>query len=221
MQICDKLHAFIWRTMGANNCNSYFIDGSQRVLIDPGHLQFFGHVRQGLGDLGVGIEDIDVVICTHVHPDHSEAVRLFKEAGARIGLHAEEWQLAETMASQLQLAGAFEPADYLPDFFLQTGELHLGDIGLQVLHTPGHSPGSICLYWPLHKVLFSGDLVFKDGVGRTDLPGGDGRQLAASIAQIAQLPIDHLLAGHGEVVSGDQNVQTNFKRIGQVYLDFM
>ena len=79
MKLTDNLHAFIWESMTTNNCNSFFIDGQSRILIDPGHRGLFEHVERGLAQLNLRIEDIDAVICTHGHPDHLEAIPLFKE----------------------------------------------------------------------------------------------------------------------------------------------
>lgn len=221
MQVCDHLHAFIWRSMSANNCNCYLIDCSKRILIDPGHAPYFDHVESGLRELDLTIADIDVVICTHAHPDHIEAAQTVKRAGALFALHTDDWELVKQMAPQLSAAGGFSLEELTPNLLLSEGELNIGDTSLSVYHTPGHSPGSICLHWPLHQALFTGDLVFKDGVGRTDLPGGDDRQLVKSISRIAALPARYLLPGHGEMVSGEEAIQTNFDRLNRVYLDYL
>jgi glyoxylase-like metal-dependent hydrolase (beta-lactamase superfamily II) len=91
MQITNNLHAFIWQSMTANNCNAYFIDGPTRIMIDPGHRALFDHVDLGLKELGLKTDDIDLVICTHAHPDHLEAVPLFKQKAALFTLHETEW----------------------------------------------------------------------------------------------------------------------------------
>ena len=88
MKLTDNLHAFIWQSMSINNRNAYFIDGPSRVLIDPGHRALFEHVQRGLEDLNLSIDAIDVVICTHAHPDHLEAVPLFKNTPALFTMHA-------------------------------------------------------------------------------------------------------------------------------------
>jgi glyoxylase-like metal-dependent hydrolase (beta-lactamase superfamily II) len=100
-----------------------------------------------------------------------------------------------------------------PAFFLQEGDLVIGDKTFRVILTPGHSPGSICLYWPEKKVLFTGDVVFSQSIGRTDLPGGSGKQLKESISRLAELDVEVLCPGHGDVVAGRENVQKNFKMI--------
>jgi glyoxylase-like metal-dependent hydrolase (beta-lactamase superfamily II) len=72
--------------------------------------------------------------------------------------------------------------------------------GFKVLHTPGHSPGSICLFDPKAKILISGDTVFSDGVGRIDLPGGSEADMEKSLERISQLKVEKILPGHGEPI---------------------
>lgn len=221
MEICQNLYGLMWRSLNANNCNTYVITGPKNILIDPGHLQHFQHVESGLKTLNLTTQDIDLVLCTHAHPDHLEGVQIFKRAGVKFGLHGKDWALVQDMIPRLGAAANID-ADYLsPDFFLDEGDLHVDGIHLEVLHTPGHSPGSICFFWLLHKALISGDLVFREGIGRTDLPGGDSGALKQSIQKTASLTAELLLPGHGEIVSGKDDVQRNFSRINQVYLDYL
>jgi hydroxyacylglutathione hydrolase len=107
------------------------------------------------------------------------------------------------------------------DFFLTEGTLTLGKIDLQIYHTPGHSPGSICLYWPEKKTLISGDVVFSGGEGRTDLPGGDADQLKHSIQRLAELDVEIFLPGHGEILVGRKKVTKNFDFIREHYFPFL
>ena len=97
----------------------------------------------------------------------------------------------------------------------------LDGIEMDIFHTPGHSPGSITLYWPSQKALFTGDLVFKEGLGRTDLPGGDGSKLKKSIKRLTDLDVEWLLPGHGEIISGAEKVRKNFAEIEQFYFAYV
>jgi len=221
MQIVNNLHAFIWQSMTANNCNAYFIDGPTRVLIDPGHRALFEHVERGLRDLGRKPDDIDLIICTHAHPDHLEGVQLFKQKSVLFTLHETEWHWAKTAGKQMSAAFGIDIEAFSPDFFLKEGQLSLDGLEMQVFHTPGHSPGSVCLYWPMQKALFSGDLVFKEGLGRTDLPGGDGTTIKESIKRMSQLDVELLLSGHGEIVSGAQEVKSNFDQIEDFWFRYV
>lgn len=221
MKIFSQFHAFIWESMTANNCNTYFIDGPDRVLIDPGHLHLFSHVKTGLANLGVGVEDIGTVICTHAHPDHIEAVRLFNKTFTQFAIHETEWQFIQSMKKHIMAAFGFDLDSMMPEFFLKEGGISFNGLELQVLHTPGHSPGSVSLYWPEHKALFTGDLVFKEGIGRTDLPGGNGERLKKSIKRLSGLEIEWVLPGHGEIISGSRAVKTNFREIENYWFKYI
>jgi glyoxylase-like metal-dependent hydrolase (beta-lactamase superfamily II) len=221
MKIVNNLHAFVWQSPTANNCNAYFIDGPTRVLIDPGHRALFEHVELGLRDLKLKTDDIDLIICTHAHPDHLEAVQLFKEKSALFTLHETEWHWVATAGKQMSAAFGIDIEALTPDFFLKEGTLSLDGLEMEVFLTPGHSPGSICLYWPSQKALFSGDLVFKEGLGRTDLPGGDGPKIKESIKRMSHLDVELLLSGHGEIISGAQEVKSNFDHLEEFWFGYV
>jgi glyoxylase-like metal-dependent hydrolase (beta-lactamase superfamily II) len=219
MKLFDDLHAFFWDDPSANNCNTFFIDGSKKILLDPGHHHLFGHVRDNLEKLSLGPEDIDLVVITHGHPDHIEAIQDFSKTSALIALHTFEWDFIKNHIphyGESTDAGAFEP-----DVFLQDGDLDVGDHHFEVIHSPGHSPGSACLYWQDRKVLFTGDVVFNQGVGRTDLPGGDGEQLKESIRYLSGLDVEYLLTGHGDIVTGREAVIANFSEIERVWFAYL
>jgi len=221
MQITNNLYAFLWQSMTVNNCNTYLIDGPTRILIDPGHVKLFDHVRSGLGELGLTLKDIGLVICTHAHPDHLEAVQLFKDTPALFAIHATEWQWIKSMEKQIQATFGMTLDFFMPDFFLKEGDLTVGDLKFQVFHTPGHSPGSVCIYWPETRALFTGDLIFSEGLGRTDLPGGNGEQLKASIRRVSELDTEWLLSGHGNIVSGTSRVKNNFDQVEQFWFAYV
>ncbi len=219
MQITDRIHGFIWESMTTNNCNTYLIDGSVKILIDPGHVMHFDHVRDGLSKLGYGLNDIGLLICTHAHPDHIEAVQLFRDSPTQIAMHQMSWQMIENFGRMLDPnmnVGAFQP-----DVFLGEGAFTMGDTALEVIHTPGHSPGSVSLFWPDQKALFVGDLIFKEGIGRTDIPGGDGNQLKQSIRRVAQIESELLLPGHGDVIAGGKAIKENFKEVENFWFAYV
>ena len=221
MKITDNLHAFVWESMTTNNCNSYLIDGPIRILIDPGHRRLFDHVELGLKGLGLTASDIRLVICTHAHPDHIEGVQLFKESPTLFTLHENEWQWAATIGKQMAAAHGMDMDLIKPDFLLKEGDLALDGLELKIIHTPGHSPGSATLYWPAQKALFTGDLIFKEGFGRTDLPGGDSATLKESIKRLMHLDVEWLLSGHGDIIAGAEAVRKNFKDIEQFYFKYI
>lgn len=219
MEILDNLHVFPWNSMSANNCNTYFINGSKRILVDPGHYHLFDHVRDGLSRLSLSPEDVEMVIITHGHPDHMEGVRIFQGTDTLVAVSALEMEFIKTVAPHY--GEALGISGFEPGVLLQEGTLKVDGLDLEVIYTPGHSPGSVCLYWPERKVLFTGDVVFNQGIGRTDLPGGNGAQLKESIRRISRLDVEYLLTGHGDIVAGREAVKQNFKTIEAFWFAYL
>jgi len=219
IKIIDDLYAFIWTNPTTNNCNAFLINGEKKILVDPGHYHLFGHVRDHLEKLSLTPDDIDVVVITHCHPDHMEGVRLFSGTSALIALSQTEMEYIRTTAPHY--GDALGMPDFEPSVFLQEGSLEIGTMNFQVFQTPGHSPGSICLYWSDEKVLFTGDVVFNQGVGRTDLAGGNGKALKESIKMLSRLDVEYLLPGHGDIITGKERVQSNFSDIERVWFAYL
>ena len=197
------------------------IDGPTRILIDPGHSSLFDHVHKELNELGLTFDDIGLVIGTHAHPDHLEAAELFKEKPALVTLHNKDWQFLKSMDNSPKTPLSLNSQSVAPDFFLKAGDIAVNGFDFLVLHTPGHSPGSVSIYWPDQKILFTGDLVFKGGLGRTDLPGGNGAQLKESIKRLAGLDVEWLLPGHGDIISGSEEIKANFEQVEQVWFNYL
>lgn len=231
MRLTSRLFFYPWQGAG-NNCNTYCLLGESLTLIDPGHVRNeFGepcleYLTRAMAADGLRLEEVKLILLTHAHPDHGEAAGLIKEkSGARLAMHAAEEEHWLAMYRLLYPGQREEPKGRpIPDFFLDEGELVLGRtrrITLQVLHTPGHSPGSLTFYWPEEKVLFTGDVVFAAGVGRTDFPQGNGAQLKESIKRLAELEVEYLLPGHMQPVRGRQAVKNNFKMIMGTYFMYL
>jgi len=221
MKLDSDLYAYPWVSMQENNCNSYFIGGDVPVLIDPGHQHLVKNLINQMEKDKNRFEDIRLIFATHVHPDHFEATQTFARAGVLLALHPEEEKFMKEAGGEFYRGFGMEMPEIKVDFFLKEGELKLGTKTLQVLHTPGHSPGSISLYWPEKKALFTGDVVFAMGVGRTDFPGGDGNLLRDSIERLARLDAEWLLSGHGEVLKGKENIQRNFSYVRTNFFEYL
>ena len=107
------------------------------------------------------------------------------------------------------------------DFYLKEGRLHLGKERFEIFQTPGHSPGSLCIYWADRKVLFTGDVIFYGGIGRTDFIEGNPQELIRSIERMSRMEIEVLLPGHGQIVLGRDDILRNFEFIRQNFYPYL
>jgi glyoxylase-like metal-dependent hydrolase (beta-lactamase superfamily II) len=221
MKLEKGLYAYFWQNAYENNCNTYAIDGEKTVLIDPGHSHHLPDLFKQMEEDGVSPDKIDLVIATHGHPDHLEGLEAFLDRPVKMAMSREEDSfLRENGERFFEMMGQDLPK-YRIDFFLKEGELLLGKERFHIYHTPGHSPGSLTIHWPERKALFSGDLVFYGGIGRTDFPGGHSRDLMKSIERMSRLDTELLLPGHGEAVMGKERVVQNFEFIRQNYFPYL
>ena len=220
MKITDYLYFYPWLDMRANNGNTLFIDGPAKVIIDPGHNQFFdvagGHMKAD----GLDPDRATMVIATHGHPDHIDDTSRFSP-DTKIAMHADDDEFIRTVGPAFHRAMGLPEPNIRVDVHLAEGELIIGDITWNVIHTSGHSPGSVCLFNPADGVLITGDVIFEMGVGRTDFPGGDGNLLKKSILRLKDLGAEIVLPGHGNPVQGKKNVAKNFEYIEQVYFAYI
>jgi hydroxyacylglutathione hydrolase len=142
---------------------------------------------------------VSLIALTHAHFDHTGAAEQLRVGtGAPLAAHVEA---VEALSRPVALfRGMRAPKPLASDRVLQTGEtLLIGDLPILVLATPGHAPGSISLYLPEEEVVFAGDALFREGIGRTDFPGSSAATLAASIrTQLYTLPDETVVyPGHG------------------------
>jgi hydroxyacylglutathione hydrolase len=229
VKLTENFYCYVWEGRG-NNCNTVVWPSVLRgehphVLIDPGHIRdelgeaCFDSLTQAMENDGFKVEDVGLVIATHSHPDHIEAVELVVEkSGALFALSREEDEFYRTMGKNFFQMFGVKPPQVTPSFFLKEGDLSLGakedKLAARVLLTPGHSPGSVCLYLEKDKILISGDVVFAGSVGRTDFPGGSPTLLRKSIDGLSKLDVEYLVPGHstemGSVITGDDKVKRNF-----------
>ncbi len=158
-----------------------------------------------------------LVAMTHCHPDHLEAALVLKRAGCRLAMHQTEIAYLEGEGRQLAAALGMGLPEFDFDATLEEGEFTVGDQVVRVIATPGHSPGHVCFHLPAQKALVSGDLVFAQGVGRVDFPGGDAEALKASVRKVAGLDLELLLPGHGPILKGAENIRRNFEEIQEIY----
>lgn len=221
MKVQNDLYAYLWRDPYENNCNTYVIKDDKTVLVDPGHTRHLKKVFHQMEEDGLSPEKIDVVLITHSHPDHMEGAEVFLDKTVRIAIGKEEERyLLESGKMLFDMMGMPMPNVRI-DFYLKEGELRLGNQDFRIYQSPGHSPGSLTIYWPDRKALFSGDVVFLGGIGRTDFLEGNSKHLMESIERLSRLDTELLLPGHGDLVMGKELVLQNYEFIRQNFYPYL
>jgi hydroxyacylglutathione hydrolase len=179
------------------NCSIFGDEQShEAVVIDPGD-----EIQRILAILAKHQLRVKAIIITHAHIDHIGGAQKLKAAtGAPVYMNANDQPLSEHLDTQAAWLGMATPERTKIDVDAREGEkVALGPAEFNVLHTPGHTQGSISLWIPTENKLIAGDTLFLDSIGRTDLPGGDYEQILRSIHD-KLLPLDDTTAvtpGHG------------------------
>ncbi len=218
MKIAEHLYVHLWADPRENNCNSIFIDGKVPLLIDPGHRHRIESLVDRIRGDGVDPARLKLIICTHAHPDHFEGAEALRDKSVKVAMSRQEEDYVEEIGRITYTQQGLAMPDYHVDFHLKDGDLVLGRHQFQILLTPGHSPGGLSIYWPRYKVLVTGDVVFAQGVGRVDFPGGDAKALEQSVERLEKLPVELLIPGHGPALQGADRVRQNFEYIKKVFL---
>ena len=155
---------------------------------------------------------VTYLLNTHAHWDHYwDNAEILRLTGAKFGIHPASAPLLKLPQARMCGLNADIPPS-IPDFFLAEGEpVIVGNLKFEVLHCPGHCPGSVALFERKERIVFTGDVLFAGTIGRTDLPGGDFEQLLDSIRrQLLPLGDDvQVYAGHGPVTTIGRERRTN------------
>ena len=192
-------------TFGPFETNTYVVSDEQGnvLLIDPACA--YEWEQQELYKYIQGLMTNDqrpiTIIATHGHLDHLWGAKWATETwNTPVLMHEADIPMAQAMQQQYDLFGIRRPAESFPIQPITNDQLPMTNVS--IIHTPGHTPGSMCLYFPNEKILFSGDTLFRMGYGRTDLPGGNIGQLISSLEQLFTLPSDtRVFPGHGEMTT--------------------
>ena len=197
--------------VGPLRCNcSVIADESTReaMVIDPGD-----NIEEILSISGKHGLSVKQIVITHAHIDHvGGAMKLKKAVGAPILLNQNDSALLKMLDVQAAWVGMATPAPVHIDHNVGNGDkVTAGSLSADVLHTPGHTEGSICLYFAPEKKLIAGDTLFAGSIGRTDLPGGSYKKIIESLHErVLALPDDTVVVpGHGELTTIGQERDSN------------
>ena len=199
--------------VGPLQCNCSVIgDESTReaIVIDPG--ADIARVLETVQRHGLKVTQI---LITHGHIDHVGGAMILKQAtGAPILLNQNDASQLQMLDMQASWIGVAPPGKVIIDASLEDGTaIRVGQLAATVLHTPGHTEGSTCIYFPVEKKLIAGDTLFAGSIGRTDLPGGDFEKILRSLHErVMTLPEDvSVIPGHGPATTiGEENQMNPF-----------
>jgi hydroxyacylglutathione hydrolase len=185
--------------VGVLQCNcSIFGDETTKeaIVIDPG--DDIEQIRKILDRHGLKVK---AIVITHAHIDHiGGAAKMKALTGAPVYMNQNDQELYDTLDWQASWLGMATPARTEIDTPIREGDtLRLGETDFHILYTPGHTQGSISVWIPAENKVVAGDTLFRDSIGRTDLPGGDFKKIISSIHQkLMTLPEEAVvIAGHG------------------------
>jgi hydroxyacylglutathione hydrolase len=197
--------------VGALQCNCSIIGDEtthEAMVIDPGD-----EIEDILALIRKHNLQVKQIVITHAHIDHvGGAMKLRAATGAPILLNQNDYDLLRMLDVQAAWIGVASPGEVVIDRSVSTGEtVSAGSLTAQILHTPGHTEGSICLYFPAEQKLIAGDTLFAGSIGRTDLPGGSHKKILSSIHEtLLALPDETVvIPGHGELTTIGKERESN------------
>jgi len=202
-----------------SDCNILLIGGDRPILVDTGTGGCNSQTLQWIQKIAP-LEKVDRIVLTHCHFDHAGgASEIMRKTGAKVFIHEKDAGPVENGDAWGTLSKMFgENIEAIEVEMIAEGDhLSTGEHDFEVIHTPGHTIGSICLYEKKSGILISGDTVFVGGVGRWDLPTGDFDSLAASIKKLFALGPESIYPGHGSYAgaNGKQRIKEDLNGIGE------
>lgn len=183
-----------------SECNVYVIDGE--MIVDTGTGKFFAQMKNEI-ESSIDTSKIKTIVNTHYHFDHTGAGKKFRDwLGAEICIHPKDKDYMENGNTLAEMFGQRSRITTVDRLLREKNILKTQNFRFEVLHTPGHTPGSICLYDREKKILISGDTIFEDTFGRTDMPGGSMEDIMRSLKRLSDMKISYLFPGHGGIKFG-------------------
>lgn len=192
----------VFRIRGrGKSSHSYLVKGSRgNALIDSGLDSNFSYLQESLASIGIKVRDIDIVINTHEHFDHIGANRYFQES-AIIAAHrfaANKMALNDRFVTLYKSGDMNELTLHVHLWLESKSRIDLGNFTLDIIHTPGHTSGSICIYEPDRKFMFTGDTLFSGGVLSFIAESGSLGDYINSLKTLETRRINDIYPGHGE-----------------------
>ena len=220
MKLTNNL--YFYPEKGILDCNTYVIKGKPGIIIDPGSTQFLPALIHDLHQDDIEPEGIGVITNTHLHGDHCWANEAFKTlSGAKILCHQLHQKFHDITVIKTTKFFGLEAVEFNQDGYLDNNKLSTGDMEFELIHSPGHSPDSICFYCKQEGILICGDVIFNKNTGRVDLPGGSADELKQSIDNLSHLEIEYLLPGHMDIITSAEKVKSNFEFIKKHILNWL
>jgi hydroxyacylglutathione hydrolase len=194
------------------SCNSYLILGEKlKILIDSGIKEHFKILKIDIEQIGINMDQLSMVINTHEHVDHFGANHYLQN---KVPILTHHYAATKIVSADDELllcrAHGEDPRGHLVNIWLENlNVVDMGDFFLKILHTPGHTSGSLCIYEPQLRFLISGDTVFARGTISNISSSGSYGEYINSLAKLYTMKIDLLLPGHGTISS---NVEEDIKK---------
>lgn len=187
--------------VGLLQCNCTILGDEttrEAIVVDPGDGADLTRLQAVLARHGLTVK---AIVVTHAHIDHIGGAAALKTlTGAPVYMNSNDVDLYQHLDVQASWLNIAPPERTDIDVDARDGDsLRLGETPLHLFHTPGHTQGSVCLFCPAEHLLIAGDTLFRDSIGRTDLPGGDGHKILDSIhTRLLTLPEEtEVICGHG------------------------
>lgn len=199
--------------VGLLQCNCSILGdeaSGEAMVIDPGD-----NIEDVLAIIRDQKLQVKQIVITHAHIDHvGGAMKLRAATGAPILLNQNDYALLKMLDVQASWLGVATPEEVTIEASIADGQsLQAGSLKANVLHTPGHTEGSVCLYFPAEKLLIAGDTLFARSIGRTDLPGGSFEKIMHSLHdRVLTLPDETVvIPGHGQQTTiGEERAENPF-----------